>query len=102
MTVYKLTVANTVEERIIDLQDKKRLLAEATIEGGARKEALKLGIEEIINLFKPGGYANPDGDDGPWIDEGAAGDERDRARQAMRFLRRKPAREESEVYGRRW
>ena len=102
VTVYKLTVANTVEERIIDLQDKKRLLAEATIEGGAKKEALKLGIEDIINLFKPGGHANPDGDAEPWIDEGAAGDEYHRARQAMTFLRKKPAREESQVYGRRW
>ncbi|KND90557.1 putative ATP-dependent helicase [Tolypocladium ophioglossoides CBS 100239] len=102
VTVYKLTVANTVEERIIDLQEKKRLLAETTIEGGARKEALKLGIDEMINLFKPGGHANPDGDDGPWIDEDEAGDERHRAMQAMTSLKRKPAREESEVYGRRW
>ncbi|PNY23541.1 ATP-dependent helicase [Tolypocladium capitatum] len=102
VTVYKLTVANTVEERIIDLQDKKRLLAETTIEGGARKEALKLGINEMIELFKPGGHANPDGDKGPWTDGDAAGDEHYRAMQAMTMLKRKPARQESEVFGRRW
>ncbi|POR32878.1 Putative ATP-dependent helicase [Tolypocladium paradoxum] len=102
VTVYKLTVANTVEEHIIDLQNKKRLLAEATIEGGARKDVLKLGMDEMLAMFKPGGHANPDGDTGPWIDEDAAGDEYHRARQAMTFLKRKPVRQESGVYGRRW
>jgi len=54
VTVYKLTVANTVEERILELQNKKRLLAEATIEGGMRKkkDALKLGLKEILELFR--------------------------------------------------
>lgn len=32
--IYKVTGAETVEERIHELQNKKRLLAEATIEGG--------------------------------------------------------------------
>lgn len=55
VVVYKLTVSDTVEERILELQNKKRMLAEATIEGGMRKKGkdqLKLGLQEILNLFK--------------------------------------------------
>ncbi|KAI0395537.1 hypothetical protein F5Y17DRAFT_423365 [Xylariaceae sp. FL0594] len=50
--VYKLTVENTVEERILELQEKKRLLAATTIESGAKKEGLKLGLNEMLQLFK--------------------------------------------------
>ncbi|KXH45893.1 SNF2 family domain-containing protein [Colletotrichum nymphaeae SA-01] len=50
--VYKLTVENTVEERILALQDKKRLLAETAIEGGMKKDAFKLGFKEIMDLFR--------------------------------------------------
>ncbi|KJZ73193.1 hypothetical protein HIM_07390 [Hirsutella minnesotensis 3608] len=105
VTVYKLTVAETVEERIIELQDKKRLLAEQTIEGGAKKGALKLGLNEIIDLFKTGtgygGGASAD-DSNAWYSQEAV-DEQQRARAAMNMMRnRKPARQESAVYGRRW
>ncbi|KAM4062860.1 putative ATP-dependent helicase [Hirsutella rhossiliensis] len=101
VTVYKLTVSETVEERIIDLQEKKRLLAEQTIEGGAKKKAVNLGLKEIIDLFRPGGHHGVV-DERPWEDGGEAADERDRARQSMNMLRRKPARQENAVYGRRW
>ncbi|TPX18878.1 uncharacterized protein E0L32_011430 [Thyridium curvatum] len=58
VVVYRLTVAGTVEERILELQDKKRLLAEQAIEGGMRKKnALKLGLNEILDLFKHDGAA---------------------------------------------
>lgn len=49
MVVYKLTIANSVEERILALQEKKRALAEAAIEG---KSATKLSMEDILNLFR--------------------------------------------------
>ena len=47
--MYKLTVAHTVEERILALQDKKRALAEAAIEG---KAVGKLSMKDILNLFR--------------------------------------------------
>lgn len=47
--VYKLTVGNTVEERIIELQEKKRELAKAAIEGG--KAVAKLTMKDIMSLF---------------------------------------------------
>lgn len=49
VTVYKLTIAGTVEERILALQEKKRALAEAAIEG---KSIAKLSMQDILNLFK--------------------------------------------------
>ncbi|KAJ4293915.1 hypothetical protein N0V88_005429 [Collariella sp. IMI 366227] len=55
VVVYKLTVADTVEARILELQEKKRRLAEATIEHGMRKGGkgqLKLGLQEMLDLFK--------------------------------------------------
>ncbi|KAL8668404.1 MAG: hypothetical protein Q9168_006968, partial [Polycauliona sp. 1 TL-2023] len=41
VTIYKLTVANTVEARILELQDKKRELAKQAIEGGGKAAAGK-------------------------------------------------------------
>ena len=51
VVVYKLTIANTVEARILDLQEKKRALAKAAI-GGDGKAAGKLSMKDIMNLFK--------------------------------------------------
>lgn len=47
--VYKLTVKDTVEGRILALQDKKRELANATIEG--KKGAMKLTLQDMLKLF---------------------------------------------------
>ena len=49
VTIYKLTVANTVEARILELQEKKRALAAQAIEGG---KAVKLSMKDILNLFR--------------------------------------------------
>ncbi len=49
--VYKLTIANTVEARILDLQEKKRALAKAAM-GGDGKAAGKLSMKDILNIFK--------------------------------------------------
>ncbi|EON68641.1 hypothetical protein W97_07899 [Coniosporium apollinis CBS 100218] len=50
VVVYRLTVAATVEERILELQEAKRKLANAAIEGG--KAIGKLSMKDIMNLFK--------------------------------------------------
>ena len=47
--VYKITIADSVEERILDLQEKKRALAEAAIEG---KAVAKLSMQDILKLFR--------------------------------------------------
>ena len=121
VVVYKLTVAGTVEERILDLQDRKRLLANQTIEGAAagkkKREAMGLGLKEMLELFRPTG-AGAGGRGGGSRDGGAADDDSfvtedgGPSRHAlinavtMHSKHRKPEREssrrENEVYGRRW
>ena len=49
VVVYKLTIKDTVEARILELQEKKRALANAAIEG---KAVGKLSMKDILNLFK--------------------------------------------------
>ncbi|KAK4158367.1 transcription termination factor 2 [Chaetomidium leptoderma] len=109
VVVYKLTVAGTVEARILELQDKKRRLAEATIEfGGVRgrkgKGQLKLGLQEILELFKHDSRASLGhgaGDDDPH----GLGRERVIVGDVAAMVRgaaRKQAKREHEVYGRRW
>ena len=105
VVVYKLTVADTVEARILELQEKKRRLAEATIEGGMRrngKGALKLGLQEILELFKHDARTSlggRGGDDPYGMDRDAVvvGDVGDMMRRA-KVTRKK----EHDVYGRRW
>ncbi|OQN98356.1 hypothetical protein B0A48_15623 [Cryoendolithus antarcticus] len=48
--VFRLTVLNTVEERILALQEKKRELAAAALEGG--KTVGKLSMQDIMSLFR--------------------------------------------------
>jgi hypothetical protein len=50
VTVYRLSIHNSVEERILDLQEAKRKLAAAAIEGG--KAIGKLSMKDILALFK--------------------------------------------------
>ncbi|KAK4249547.1 SNF2 family N-terminal domain-containing protein [Corynascus novoguineensis] len=103
VVVYKLTVADTVEARILELQDKKRRLAEATIEGGTqakgRKGQLKLGLQEILELFKHDARrAQYDDQDYGFSDNRVVVEDV----AAMIRRGRKPKRKEHEIYGRRW
>ncbi|PNP60362.1 hypothetical protein THARTR1_00386 [Trichoderma harzianum] len=102
VVVYKLTVTHTVEEGILELQEKKRLLAEQTIEGSSRKGALKLGLNEIIDLFKP--IHTSRFQDGAHVQhDNAAQDEDRRAKDAVSFLQKtKQKKPENSAYARRW
>jgi SNF2 family DNA or RNA helicase len=53
VNIYKLTIENTVEERILALQNSKRALATAALSGDRLKN-LKLGLEDLMALFRPG------------------------------------------------
>ncbi|KAI5292455.1 hypothetical protein KEM52_006345 [Ascosphaera acerosa] len=59
--VFKLTIKDTVEERILDLQNKKRELANATIEG--KKSAGKLTMNDMLALFGRDAEAQYRGDE---------------------------------------
>ncbi|KAH9064612.1 SNF2 family N-terminal domain-containing protein [Lactarius vividus] len=60
--IYKLTIENTVEQRILALQDGKRALATAALSGDRIKN-LKLGLDDLMALFRPGREYNDDEDD---------------------------------------
>lgn len=53
VNIYKLTIENTVEERILTLQNSKRALTTAALSGDRIKN-LKLGLEDLMALFRPG------------------------------------------------
>ena len=102
VVVYKLTVRGTVEERILALQERKRLLAAQAIEGGSKKAGVKVGLQELMALFRHDHHGEPE------VPETAQHDEDvDVATQRILPARSraggKPARsKESEIYGRRW
>ncbi|KAK3332105.1 SNF2 family N-terminal domain-containing protein [Cercophora scortea] len=109
VVVYKLTVAGTVEARILELQQKKRLLAEAAVEGGMRrkdKSTMKVGLQEILALFKHDARAGDAGEgSGEFLDGRVVG--QDLAAVSAMIGRRKGGgdggrRAEHQVYGRRW
>ncbi|KAF9523816.1 SNF2 family N-terminal domain-containing protein [Crepidotus variabilis] len=52
--IYKLKIDKTVEDRILTLQDKKRALAAAALSGDKIKD-MRLGMDELLALFRPGG-----------------------------------------------
>ncbi|KAK5098404.1 hypothetical protein LTS08_006537 [Lithohypha guttulata] len=55
VVVHKLTIRDSVEERILELQEKKRELANATIEGQKGIGATKLSLQEMLKLFRHDG-----------------------------------------------
>ncbi|KAK1044225.1 hypothetical protein LTR33_015327, partial [Friedmanniomyces endolithicus] len=52
--VYRLTARDSVEEKILALQERKRELANAAIEGAAGN-VNKLSMKEILGLFRHDG-----------------------------------------------
>lgn len=94
-----MTVAATVEERILQLQEKKRLLAEQAIEGGMKKNAFKLGLAEMLDLFKHGGSKDYSGEY-----EAKEGDRGSDGGSRLLEAGKRPSvkRQESDVFGRRW
>ncbi|KAF2036554.1 hypothetical protein EK21DRAFT_51881 [Setomelanomma holmii] len=61
VTVYRLSIHNSVEERILELQEAKRKLANAAIEGG--KAIGKLSMKDILALFRREAEYEPGGVD---------------------------------------
>ncbi|KAF7179527.1 hypothetical protein CNMCM7691_008461 [Aspergillus felis] len=119
--IYKMIIKDTVEERILELQDRKRELANLTIEG--KSAAGKLTMNDMMALFGRDAEARFSGDRGntdviksgaslteasassskyngnggssrPWSQSSS----QDRNRQAEK----RPPRAEDSVYGRRW
>lgn len=52
VTVYRLVTVNTIEQRILQLHQQKRALADELLEGG--EQSGKLSVEELIELMREG------------------------------------------------
>jgi len=110
VVVYKLTVADTVEARILELQEKKRALAEAAIEG--KQAAGKLSMKDILKLFRRDAeHEHPvevRGKDRGLMDADSMRMMAGGAEQLAAFRSTKggkrivSARTDDEIYGRRW
>lgn len=89
-----------MEERILALQEKKRLLAMHAIEGGMKKnkDALKLSLQDLLNLFKPR-HENEVDDQVVSQDSMMPGPADLRTRKPAE---KKMPRHVDDVYGRRW
>ena len=116
VTVYKLTIANTVEARILDLQEKKRALANAAI-GGDAKAVGKLSMKDILNLFRRDAEHDGSHEVDAKLGEktrilapaggSGSGPVNERGGQSMRVTppvmeQKGNARKEDPTYGRRW
>lgn len=62
VNIFKLTIEKTVEERILQLQDSKRQLAAAALSGDKLKN-MKLGMDDLMALFRPGGRDDEEGEE---------------------------------------
>ncbi|TFK29502.1 hypothetical protein FA15DRAFT_610100 [Coprinopsis marcescibilis] len=63
VNIYKLKIDGTVEDRILELQEKKRTLAQAALSGDKIKN-MRLGMDDLLALFRPGARdADDDSDD---------------------------------------
>ena len=51
--VYKLITENTVEEKILAMQDRKRALAESIYKSGGKEASYKLTSDDLATLFEP-------------------------------------------------
>ncbi|KAH7882890.1 SNF2 family N-terminal domain-containing protein [Phlebopus sp. FC_14] len=59
VNIYKLMIPDTVETRILQLQDAKRELAKAALSGDKIKN-MKLGMDDLLALFRYGGREDDD------------------------------------------
>jgi hypothetical protein len=115
--IYKMVIKGTVEERIVALQDRKRELANATIEGKAG--AGKLTMRDMMALFgrdaesrftdnqstldfnQPTRLLNTAGEDESGPSSSQTSSQSDPRNRGREFQPNKPRTEDS-VYGRRW
>ena len=51
--MYKLITENTVEEKILAMQDRKRALAESIYKSGGKEASYKLTSDDLATLFEP-------------------------------------------------
>ncbi|WWC86455.1 uncharacterized protein L201_001332 [Kwoniella dendrophila CBS 6074] len=63
VNIYKLTIEETVEDRMLALQNNKRELAKAALSGDGAKGLMKLTMNDIMDLFRRTRKDHDDDDD---------------------------------------
>ena len=53
MFVYKLITENTLEEKIISMQARKKKLAEGVYKQGKQSDTIKFNADDLQELFSP-------------------------------------------------
>ncbi|KAF8647534.1 hypothetical protein AX16_006641 [Volvariella volvacea WC 439] len=61
VNIFKLKINETVEDRILELQEKKRALARAALSGDKIKNQ-QLTMDDLLALFRPGGRGDDEED----------------------------------------
>ena len=46
-----MTIAGSVEDRILELQEKKQQIADAILDEGGRQNSSRLGLNDLMHLF---------------------------------------------------
>ena len=103
VVVYKMTIKDTIEARILDLQERKRELANSAIEG--KTAAAKLTLQDMLKLFRHDAEHTHDVD-GIGLGKGKLLRE-DKPATVEAMSRRQASgvivkRKEHDVFGRRW
>lgn len=102
--IYKLIIKETVEQRILDLQNRKRELANVTIEG--KSAAGKLTMNDMLGLFRRDAesqYTSKQGDvEFTQSTRLLPSEERTGPSSHRREVPQMSQRREDPVYGRRW
>lgn len=57
--VHRIFINNTVEDRILELQNKKQQIADGVLGEGAGRPINRLGLQEMIYLFRGGNAPDP-------------------------------------------
>jgi SNF2 family DNA or RNA helicase len=63
--VHRIFINDTVEDRILELQNKKQQIADGVLGEGSGKPISRLGLQEMIYLFRGGDVPDPGADAGP-------------------------------------
>ncbi|KAI8975685.1 SNF2 family N-terminal domain-containing protein [Mycotypha africana] len=57
--VHRIFIKDTVEDRILELQKKKQAISDGVLGEGARRPVARLGLREMIYLFRGGDVPDP-------------------------------------------
>ncbi len=52
--MHRITIGDTVEDRILELQKRKQELIDAAVDGGHLGKSMRLTLNDLMTLFRGG------------------------------------------------